>query len=254
MTDLENVCSSFNLEGFKEDSSERRYHNQGYNKGFVAGKKEDLDEKSCLVAGVAECMVKEPSNSTQSNEDPLLDSSKMNVDTSETVSKEEPLKSPIAEIIVNLRSSIKTPLENIKDTFTPKIPEEPTMKQSLLLEIIKAKQGSKLGKALHGESWKKNVKWMKQELGALIELNKDFKQEDVKVVPKVRYWGTGDYTEESKEIANKLRQMMEENNRRKLEIAQKERHLAERKMQVVKAELKAKVVDMKVARSITYSI
>lgn len=189
---------------------------------------------------------------------------------SEGVSKDAIIK----KLLDNLKKTMETPLESVHKPFETS-PEVPTMRQSFLSAIVGAKQGSRLGKALHGENWKKDLKWMKQEINTLISLDKErlakrrqelldeiegkipehkdveMKEEKLKVIPKIRYWGKGICTEEMKTISEKLKQMKEDDNKVELEIAQREKTLAEMKLQILKNELKAKLIDLKLANRLT---
>lgn len=222
------------------------------NKAYGTGKVSEAATKETLVS----------STLAQSNVEPMTDAAKVNVENPEpsAFNKEEPQESPLTELLANLRKTVETPLE-VAGRMTEQLAETPSMRHSLLLAIVRVKQGS-FGKAVHAEHWKKDVKWMKQELSSLVALDRQRlerrRQEllaggesaagELKVVPKVRYWGRGGCVEESRAIARRLRQMAEEDGKAELEIAQKEKHLAEMKLQIAKTELKAKLIDLKIAK------
>eukprot|EP00826_Nyctotherus_ovalis_P013812 TRINITY_DN1378_c0_g1_i11.p1 TRINITY_DN1378_c0_g1~~TRINITY_DN1378_c0_g1_i11.p1 ORF type:complete len:291 (+),score=42.13 TRINITY_DN1378_c0_g1_i11:228-1100(+) len=202
---------------------------------------------------------------TLSNVEPMADTTKMSVDNPEpsAFNKEELQESPLTELLANLRKTVETPLE-VAARAVEQLPEAPSMRHSLLLAIVRVKQGS-LGRTPHAEHWKKDVKWMKQELSSLVALDRQrlerrrqevLREEgrgpgELKVVPKVRYWGKSCYADETRVITRRLRQMAEEDGKAELEIAQRERHLAEMKLQMAKTELKAKLIDLKIAKRLT---
>eukprot|EP00826_Nyctotherus_ovalis_P013819 TRINITY_DN1378_c0_g1_i5.p1 TRINITY_DN1378_c0_g1~~TRINITY_DN1378_c0_g1_i5.p1 ORF type:complete len:332 (+),score=72.47 TRINITY_DN1378_c0_g1_i5:60-1055(+) len=244
---------SKDVKAAKEPSPSRKSETPSeYNKTYGTGKVSEATTKETLV-------------SSTPAQKPMADTTKMSVDNPEpsAFNKEELQESPLTELLANLRKTVETPLE-VAARAVEQLPEAPSMRHSLLLAIVRVKQGS-LGRTPHAEHWKKDVKWMKQELSSLVALDRQrlerrrqevLREEgrgpgELKVVPKVRYWGKSCYADETRVITRRLRQMAEEDGKAELEIAQRERHLAEMKLQMAKTELKAKLIDLKIAKRLT---
>ena len=274
--------SSYSRHGYKrshsrsEQSEYYKGHKSDYSKDASRGVKEASpvkktetpyeQTKNYFFTSAADTTAKETPVSTtikQTNvniEEPIVETQKMSMNNPEpsAFTKEDPQQSLLAELITNLRKSTEIPLE-IKSKVLESIPEAPNMKQSLLLALVRTKQGSH-----HGEDRKKDAKWIKQELDTLFSLDRErlnkqrqellgeiqgesVRKQGRRIVPKVRYWGKGSYTDKAKLISRKLGQMVKDDNIAELEIVKRDKQLAEMKLQITKTELKSRLVDLKIA-------
>ena len=149
-------------------------------------------------------------------------------------------KHQLIELLENFKKSLESPIGKM-----PKLTDINLIMQHSFLSGV---AGTKLGKLLFGDQWKKDVQWLKEEINKLISLKNEESDEidvlnDLKIVPKIRYWGKNDRTEEIKNISKKLR----DENKSVSQIIKREKTLTELKMQLLKTELKAKLIDLKLA-------
>ena len=209
----------------------------------------------------------------------------MEIDMPIPVSKPEEKPAKAAATVLERLEEVKRELERPRKSVAEDWTEPAPMRQTFLSSSVSLKLAGQVGRTLHGEHWKLDPKWMKEEIVQLLAADKqrletewkerlekisagankpaatdpstaEMKDDIAKppphlIVPRVHYNSKG-LEQALIELKIKCRRCKEkeaERQKAEFEVAKHTRLLAESKMQFLCSELKTKLLDLRLSNN-----